>query len=104
MTLSGGLSLNIEDRRVFGLFRPFKPYILSVRILLRIGVLLAEFYYYYCLVSLVACVRKAATTFPRAERDLLINLASCRRSGFFSASAMRSLPARSINENFDINF
>ena len=103
MTLSGGLSLNIEDRRVFGLFRPFKPYILSVRILLRIGVLLAELYY-YCLVSLVACVRKAATTFPRAERDLLINLASCRRSGFFSASAMRSLPARSINENFDINF
>ena len=102
VTLSGGLSLNIDDRRVFGLFIPFNAF-LSVCILLLIGVLLADFCW-RCLLSLVAYVRSAATTLPRAERDLLINFASYKRSVFFSVSAMRSLPAKSINENLEISF
>ena len=46
-------------------------------------------------------MRRAATTFPRADRDLLMNLASSIRSGFFSASVILSLPAKSMRQNLE---
>ena len=40
-------------------------------------------------------------TLPKAERLLLMNLASSMRSRVFSPSLRRSLPAKSTKENFD---
>lgn len=51
----------------------------------------------------LAYVRRAATTLPKADKDLLINLASSILSAFFSASIIRSLPAKSIKLNFATN-